>query len=77
MSQPTEQIYDGRGNKFIPSKDQQKLHKAGWRVYSRRKVGCMWRIQWISPTTREVYSQGVALEFLRQDKRNAAIKNNQ
>jgi hypothetical protein len=76
MIESTEQIYDGRGNRFIPSKDQQKLHKAGWRVHSRRKVGCMWRIEWISPTTREVYSQGVALEFLKQDRRNE-INNNQ
>jgi hypothetical protein len=73
MSKPTEQIYDGMGNRFAPSKDQQKLHKAGWRVQSRRKVGCMWRIEWISPNGG-VYSQGVALEFLRQDRKAQAQK---
>lgn len=58
-----EKIYDGRGNTFMPSKDQWKLHQAGWRIRSRRKTGMMWRIEWIDPTDGSVWNQGTALEI--------------
>lgn len=43
------QIYDGKGNMFKPSRDQERLHKAGWRITERRKQGCMWIIRWVDP----------------------------
>lgn len=70
------QINDGRGNTFNANKDQERLHKAGWRVVERRKRGMMWIIRWFDPLPNgekthegrdlhDVHSQGVALQILK------------
>ena len=49
------QIYDGKGSLFHPSKDQAKLAKAGWRIIERRKVGCMWIVRWLDPVGGDIW----------------------
>ena len=61
-----EKIYDGKGNTFYPSRDQNMLAKAGWRVVERKKNGCMWTIKWSDPVDGTVWSQGTAVGIQRQ-----------
>jgi hypothetical protein len=60
-----DKINDGKGNTFHPSRDQNMLAKAGWRVFERKKRGCMWIIRWIDPSGTGVWPQGTAVEIQR------------
>ena len=68
------QLSDGKGNLFPPSKDQQKLAKAGWVVVSRNRKGCMWIINWLDPINGDVWSQGTALIIYRTRKTYEKLK---
>jgi|GEM_PF-4004663 len=59
-----EQISDGNGNNFIPTRDQLVLHAAGWRVAERTKRGCIPFVKWIDPNGTGTWSQATALLFL-------------
>jgi hypothetical protein len=73
-----EKIYDGKGNTFYPSKDQNMLAKAGWRVVERKKNGCMWIVRWVDAgmgRTGEIYPQGVAVEIQHQRNKQKEAQN--
>lgn len=61
-------IYDHRGNSFRPNKDQERLWNAGWRIVSKKKMGLFKQIKWSDPVTKEIWSQGTALQILRERK---------
>jgi len=79
-----EQIYDHQGNLFRPSKDQERLYKAGWRMKSQKRQGMCMMIYWIDPLPQEegsnlhdVWSQGSAIYIQRQrNKWNKEAKKN-
>lgn len=54
-----ERITDANGNSFLPTLDQWKLHRAGWRMVSTRENGCMRIVKW--QKGGEVWPQGSAV----------------
>lgn len=70
----TEQIPDHQGNMFHPTRDQRELHLAGWRCVKRKKMGCMWIVQWFDNDGGMVWSQGTAIQILRDRRKSLAKK---
>jgi len=62
----TAKLSDHRGDSFVPTRVQQRLYQAGWRLTQRKKVGCVWIVRWTDPKSNDVWNQGTALQILRR-----------
>lgn len=49
--------------------DAERLQKAGYRLYSRHRVGCVLTVKWYHPTRPLIVTQDEAIALLRQKAR--------
>lgn len=66
-------ILDHRGDSFVPTKDQARLYKAGWRIVEKKSRGMVKIIKWADPKDGVAWMQGTALQILK-DRAKAETK---
>lgn len=68
-----ERITDANGNSFLPTRDQWRLHRAGWRMVNVKKTGCVKIVKW-QQKGGQVWPQGYAIAIQRGRDRIARNK---